>query len=229
MEGLKNPVQNNDAANKNYVDTTTISKPLPISNFEYDILSQTSVGGIFDYRTPNSGVTKLVNIMSAVTIPNNTTLNIQLQGAGAESFSTSTDFPLNVKNQLPGQNPQTDKASFLPFVYDSTTNRWLENAIEFQVHLWRITVDYTRVGTAGNRELFLSFVNPNSGFSITDRVVEILPNGSQFVNNAVTFNFTTIADTNSIGSGYELILGTVGVSLTINNIEIVRTSLEKLS
>jgi len=201
-------------------------KPTIPSNNQFDILSQSSTPGEFDYRTPNSGVVKIIGLLNGVSINNNGTVDIVLQGDSSEVFTSSTSFPKNYSNNFPGQDPINNQATFLPGLYNSSNDRWLENSINFQPHLWRVSISYTRNSTQSNRELIVRITNPDTGFSLQE--IKILPNGNQFQSTTLTWNFSTLADSSSIGSGYEFEIQAVGAALTINTVEIVRTSLETL-
>jgi len=203
-----------------------IFKPTNLPSYEYDVLSQTNTTGVFNYRTPNNGVVKFIGIAQGLSFSNNETKQIVLAGNVSEVFSSVTNFPKNISNQFPGQDPIANKSTFLPFLYNSSSDTWLENPLEHQVHLWRVQINYTRQGTQGNRELILRFTNTVSGFQVQE--VKILPNGSPFQTNTITYQFITIADSSSITNGYELELQTVGVPLTINTLEISRVSFELL-
>ena len=140
------------------------------------------------------------------------------------TFAGFSSFPRTVSNQFPGQDPVNNKATFLPFFYDTATDRFKENAVEGQAHFWRVTIPYVKNNTQGNRELRVSLTNTNSGFELIQTL--IAPNvvgAGEF-----TVYFLTIADANSIANGYRLRLQTIGLAITINSLAVARISLEKI-
>lgn len=228
-DSLKPPGDEQINTNKDNIEDLQLNalfKPAIASNNEFDILSQSSTPGDFNYRTPNNGVVKIIGILNGVILNGNGIVAIDLQGSASEVFTSSTSFPKNYSNDFPGQDPVNNKATFLPGIYNSADDRWLENSVEFQVHLWRVSISYTRNSTQSNRELIVRVNNPDTGFSLQE--VKILPNGTQFQSTTLTWNFSTVADSSSIGSGYEFEIQAVNAPLTINTVEIVRTSLETL-
>ena len=198
-------------------------KPLNSLNIQDTIIVDNNNGDL-KYKTPNNGVVKILNVISGLNIASNQNININLD-LNTFNFSNSSDFPKNYSNQFPGQNAQTNPLTFVPNIYNTSNNRFLENQILFQVNIWRVVIDYTKTGTQGNRELILKMINPLTNFTLSK--FEILPNGTQFLNNSIVFDYQTITDNNSINSGYIFNIETVGVSLVINNLEITRFSLEK--
>ena len=131
---------------------------------ELDYLSWDVITEKFVRKVPNDGVVKINRVLENVTLNNNGSTLIFFNGN--EEFSSSTDFPRNIKNLYPGQTPSTNPSVYFDEVYNSTTQRWLENPVEFQIHTWRVSIDYTRNGTQSNRELILTLTNPDTGFSI---------------------------------------------------------------
>jgi hypothetical protein len=190
----------------------------PLVNFPSDYL--TWDGNQVNALTPNDGVVKVNNILAGVSVTGNAVVDVTLTNNAI--FSTSTEFPKNFSNLFPGQTPFTNPNTFVQGIYDVTTSRWLENPIPFQVHDWRIQINYTRGGTQANRELICRLRNPDTSFEIQE--VKILPNGTQFQTNTLTYNLSSIADSASIGAGYILELQTVNAALTINEIQLVRKS-----
>ena len=86
----------------------------------------------------------------------------------------------------------------------AATQRWRENLIMGQVHIWRVIATVT-AGSNSPGSLLATFRNPDSGFEINS--IALLPSGSSGVPKIVTFYFYTIADPFSIpevGKGYQL-------------------------
>lgn len=200
-----------------------ISKPSGSVN-EFDILQV--INGNAVYKTPNNGVVKIINIIdpSGIQLANNGIINIDISGNATPEFDPNTDFPKNISNQYPGQNPGDDYSTYLPFIYKD--GKWFENPVDKQVHLWSITIDYVRDNTRANREIVIRMRNDDTGFEISD--VRILPNGGAFRANTLTYLFTTIAESSSIANGYTIELQTYGAPGKLNQVHIMRTSLEKL-
>jgi len=191
-----------------------------------DILRRTTAGAYVNY-TPVGGAVKLNDVLVGVALPANNTVPVDLDG-GTESFSSIGDFPRNLANQFPGQDPQNNPATFLPLLYDSATGRWLENPIDRQVHRWRVTMDYTRGTVTNNRELVFTLSNPATSFVL--RNILIMPGGAEFQDNEVNVEFSTVADSSSIGSGYELEIfaNGNGSQITINSLDILVDYQEKI-
>lgn len=86
----------------------------------------------------------------------------------------------------------------------AATQRWRENLIMGQVHVWRVIATAT-AGSNSTGSLLATFKNPDSGFEINS--IALLPSGSSGVPKVVTFYFYTIADPLSIPEatkGYQL-------------------------
>ncbi|GAB0155930.1 hypothetical protein CHRYSEOSP005_11920 [Chryseobacterium sp. Alg-005] len=90
-------------------------------------------------------------------------------------------------------------------IYISATNKWRENEIYGQVHLWRLIVNITP-GSNSSGSVKATLTNPDSGFVVNS--IQFLPSGSSGVGNVLTFYFYTIADQASLdpGRGYQLFL-----------------------
>ena len=88
-------------------------------------------------------------------------------------------------------------------IYDSTTNKWRENEINGQIHVWRLIAMVTP-GSNSSGSVKAIFRNPDSGFEVTS--VQLLPAGSNGTGNILTFYFYTVADPESLdpGRGYLL-------------------------
>lgn len=86
----------------------------------------------------------------------------------------------------------------------AASQRWRENLIMGQVHIWRVIATAT-AGSNSTGSLLATFKNPDSGFEINS--IALLPSGSSGVPKVVTFYFYTIADQFSIPEttkGYQL-------------------------
>ena len=88
-------------------------------------------------------------------------------------------------------------------IYNSTTNKWRENEINGQIHVWRLIATVTP-GSNSSGSVRAIFRNPDSGFEVTS--VQLLPAGSNGTGNILTFYFYTVADPESLnpGRGYLL-------------------------
>ncbi|WEK69999.1 MAG: hypothetical protein P0Y62_00330 [Candidatus Chryseobacterium colombiense] len=88
-------------------------------------------------------------------------------------------------------------------IYNSTTNKWRENEIYGQIHVWRLIATVTP-GSNSSGSVRAIFRNPDSGFEVTS--VQLLPAGSNGTGNILTFYFYTVADPESLnpGRGYLL-------------------------
>lgn len=170
------------------------------------------------------GVIKINNIVTALLVTDGTTYTID--PATPLVFSTATRFPLRISDQFPGQTPQANEAAFRPFIFDTVNNKWLENSKNMQVHLWRINLKYTRAATTTNRQIIATLNNPISGFTLQRAFT--MPNSAAFQTFEVQFVFITIADSASIGLGYLLTLRPEGDNITINDLDVTRTSLAVL-
>ena len=85
----------------------------------------------------------------------------------------------------------------------AATQRWRENEINGQVHIWRVIAKVT-AGSASSGSLKTTFKNPDSGFEVNS--IALLPSGSSGIPKILTFYFYTIADQESLtaGRGYQL-------------------------
>lgn len=90
-------------------------------------------------------------------------------------------------------------------IYNSTTNKWRENEVYGQVHIWRLIANITP-GSNSSGSVKATLTNPDSGFIVNS--IQFLPSGSNGVGNVLTFYFYTIADAASLdpGRGYQLFL-----------------------
>ncbi|MCE3075928.1 hypothetical protein [Chryseobacterium gwangjuense] len=83
-------------------------------------------------------------------------------------------------------------------IYTAATNKWRENEIYGQVHVWRLIATVTP-GSNSSGSVKATFRNPDSGFEITS--IQLLPAGSSGTGNVLTFYFYTIADADSLNPG----------------------------
>jgi hypothetical protein len=88
-------------------------------------------------------------------------------------------------------------------IYDSTTNKWRENEINGQIHVWRLIAMVTP-GSNSSGSVKAIFRNPDSGFEVTS--VQLLPAGSNGTGNILTFYFYTVADPESLDPGEDICL-----------------------
>lgn len=90
-------------------------------------------------------------------------------------------------------------------IYLSSTNKWRENEINGQVHIWRLIANITP-GSNSSGSVKATMTNPDSGFVVNS--IQFLPSGSSGVGNVLTFYFYTIADPASLdpGKGYQLFM-----------------------
>lgn len=126
------------------------------------------------------------------------------------TISSSTDWPENIK--IP-----TDAHFYL-----TATDKFIENPIDKQIHVWRLIADWT-VGVAPAGEVLeVMLKNPISGFQIN----KISPMQKSFLSGSATFDLETIADSASIGIGYQIFFrSTTNPTVTLQSV--TRTSLHK--
>ncbi|MDM1070920.1 hypothetical protein HX001_00270 [Empedobacter brevis] len=88
---------------------------------------------------------------------------------------------------------------------NAAAQRWRENEINGQVHIWRLIATVT-AGSNSSGSLKATFKNPDSGFEINS--ISLLPAGSSGLPKVLTFYFYTIADPESLAAnrGYQLFL-----------------------
>ncbi|WP_226064805.1 hypothetical protein [Kaistella polysaccharea] len=117
---------------------------------------------------------------------------------------TSIPFPGNTSTIYQGTTP--------------ATQRWRENPVPGQVHVWRVITTVTP-GDNATGSVRAIFENPDSGFNVTS--VQVIPGGSKDAGNTLTFYFYTIADPDSLapGAGYQLFVQSdISVTLTVESI-----------
>lgn len=111
---------------------------------------------------------------------------------------TTVPFPGNTSNIYITTGTQSIAGNAL------STQRWRENEVEGQVHLWRVITTVT-TGSNSAGSIRATLRNPDSLFAVSS--VQLIPGGSSAGNNA-TFYFYTIADSASLGAnrGYQLLM-----------------------
>lgn len=89
-------------------------------------------------------------------------------------------------------------------IYIAATNKWRENEINGQVHLWRLITRVTP-GASSSGAVRAYLTNPDSGFLVD--AISLIPSGSA-AGTVASFYFYTIADPASLdpGRGYVLYL-----------------------
>ncbi len=196
-----------------------------------DILVLTDTPGVYESFTPNSGAVKFLNVLENVTLASNavepTKLTVDLS-RNTQIFSNIVDFPKTVSNPLKPDTPDTAPQLFSDLIFNN--NRWLENPVLNQVHEWRLSLDITKETANSNRDLTCRIVNPDSGFILAQSfVLQGGPTTRQ--NQKVVFEFKTVADINSIGSGYIIELevpAKANNTIIINSLNLLRVSLNKI-
>jgi hypothetical protein len=147
-------------------------------------------------------------------------------GALDLSASPVTQFPSNITNPTDAD------------IVDPSTFRFLENPIEGQVHYWRIEYRFANKGGNNNLGVTIGLRNPVSGFTITK--TDTLFSSAQLSPN-VTFPdgsskqlpssliLVTVADSASIGTGYQLFGATTNndnnLTITIDSVTRISTSM----
>jgi len=119
----------------------------------------------------------------------NTERVFDLTGLIDFSPSPTTQFPQNITSPIDSD-----------FV-DQSNGQLLENPIEGQEHIWRIIYDYSNFGTNNNLSIDLELFNPLNGFKAV--FPHTKPSGSTS-KQGVEALINTVADSNSIGNGYQL-------------------------
>lgn len=125
--------------------------------------------------------------------------------------SPTTSWPETV----PGyDDPLTDKTAY---IYDSSNNKFRENKVNGQVHLWRLIV-LAQAGSGSGGSLKATLRNPDSNFIVNS--IGLVPAGSNGPGNIVTFYFYTIADPDSLADhkGYQLFMASdITVNVTVDS------------
>jgi hypothetical protein len=172
--------------------STTITDPgdSPLPDIDGYLIVDSS--GNVEKLQSNEGVVKINGDVNG--LPTfNTTAGVQYQVTYESplTISTSTDWP---------ETAPADEDSF----YDFATDKFLENPVNFQPHLFRVIINYSGFTTGGTDKIYLRLTNPLSGFVVEDSID--VPKGFTF--GTGTFNLWTIADSASIGNGYRLFIST---------------------
>ena len=85
-------------------------------------------------------------------------------------------------------------------VYAFDTDRFLENPIEGQAHIWRVVMSYVK--NNGNTTFVLRLENPDTGF--TQDQLQTVTGETAVRSGTIVFNILTIADADSIPVGYKM-------------------------
>lgn len=87
----------------------------------------------------------------------------------------------------------------------TAANKWRENEIYGQVHVWRLIANIMP-NSNSQGSVKATFKNPDSGFEVNS--IQLVPSGSSGVGNLLTFYFYTIADPASLDPdrGYQLFM-----------------------
>lgn len=107
----------------------------------------------------------------------------------------------------------------------AATQRWRENEINGQVHIWRVIAKVT-AGNGSSSSVKATFKNPDSGFEVNS--IALVPAGSNSNPKLLTFYFYTIADPDSLtpGKGYQLWME-ADATVTVEMESMTRVSLFK--
>lgn len=156
----------------------------------------------------NDGVVKINSGGSAEIKP---VYNLTASGSGYGTdqqilYSTPLNFAPSPTTNWP-ENTVPYPGTTSSIYYTGTTDaaqRWKENPVEGQVHVWRLIASVDP-GANSSGSVRSTLLNPDSGFKVTS--VQEVPKGSGS-GNIVTMYFYTIADANSIapGKGYQIFI-----------------------
>lgn len=109
-------------------------------------------------------------------------------------------------------------------------DRIRENNCPGQVHRWRVAGNYAGKDIGNLGRLRCSIMNPDSGFSLSASLV--VPSG--ITSDNITFEFSSVADSNSlgVGRGYQLWFETSfddsGLIVTVNSIVRISEAIDSL-
>ncbi len=136
-----------------------------------------------------------------------------------EYYQVTYDSPLHFSDSPVTSWPEgTDSGE--DSIYDSSDGTFYENAVEGQVHLWRVVVEYEQTGTGSDTYVVVQLKNPVSGFVLEDSSPAVSTTGT------LTYLFLTVADESSLTNGYEFFVKANGkVNITFDSI--TRVSLLK--
>jgi len=210
----------NLAENKDFPDGDEVAGDV---NFLKKILIQ---GSELSVPNPTNGTAKLNGVIQGDVVLSAVPYLVELTTpiVAPTEFSSVTRFPKSVREAEQPETPQTDPDAFVPYIYNTGNNRWLDHQSDFQAQLWRIEIQYTRNNTNNNRELICTMRNPISGFQIVQG--QVLLAGGTYQTFETQFLFLTISDSSSSTDGYEIELLTDGINLTLDNVDITRVNLE---
>jgi hypothetical protein len=169
-------------------------------------------GGSNDGAVRLDGQNGLISDKPVFAVPTGTaeTNWVTITYNGDLAFSTaSTNWPAQAN--LDGMGNLVNDSDF----FSINTSRFKENPVDGQVHIWRVTVSWTKSGNnSGGLECRL--FNPTSLFQTVNTAV--VPGNN---NGSSTFVLFSIADVNSIGLGYQIQLRhqlQQTVTMTVENI-----------
>lgn len=145
-------------------------------------------------------------------------------------FTTPLMFAAHPTTSWPETTPDYDNETVdkTPYIYIGSTpatQRFRENEVMGQVHIWRLIARIT-AGNNSSGSVVAIFRNPDSGFEVSS--IALVPSGSAGLAKYVTFYFYTIADEQSItpGRGYQLFVQS-DESVTLEVDSFTRVSLFK--
>lgn len=147
--------------------------------------------------TTNEGVVKINSGGSSDVKP-----FFSIETAGSATYQTNHYYqityntPLNFSDAPVTSWPEgTDSGE--DSIYDNSNSTFYENAVEGQVHLWRIVITYTQTGTGSDTYVVVRLKNPDSGFVLEDSSPAVSTTGT------LTYLFLTVADESSLTNGYQ--------------------------
>lgn len=100
-------------------------------------------------------------------------------------------------------------------IYNTANNRFLDNNVEGQTNIWRVSASYTKSIGISN-QVRLTLRNPANNFSVTSS--DVTP--AIATSGILTFYLITVSTTSSIANGYEMSISSSDTlsTLTIENI-----------
>ncbi|RKE77174.1 hypothetical protein [Chryseobacterium sp. AG363] len=187
----------------------------------YDGTKWSTVISSQEFTTANEGVVKLNSSGSAKPTflfrntggGGNVAINSYQDIIYSNSINITTDFSSAPTTSWPENIINPTSGDF----YNPITNRFLENPISGQVHIWRIIVGYSNKNNGAVASVTSNLSNPVSPSTFSIDQTAIAPNGVSSGN--LVFYLITIADNLSIGSGYSLkIKSDTPMDVTIDSI-----------
>jgi len=162
-------------------------------------------------------------------------VKVRFTGLDTTGFTANVDVLASIRSATGTVSPSPTTQWSKQAIDDNTTtyatgffkqgtqesgDRLRENNVPGQVHRWRIAGNYTEKVLANQGRLRCFLTNPDTGFRVSASMV--LPSG--ITGDDFTFEFTSIADSDSlgIGRGYKLGFATTftddSLVLTVNSI-----------